>query len=168
MLNPIDTAAVIRDGGAVGRYPGQLHESVAWWLGACLVVTQQARSIVVAHNGHPVITEFASRLCRGAINALHYACNVRHMGHQTEERFLTTLQHLQGAPGAWLSAAGDNGATTVQIQLYNAEGTLLDETNGLAEIRRLIAEDRVPIPVNDQAKGTIDVWPSAPATGSRS
>ncbi|MFE6485421.1 hypothetical protein ACFVGN_21125 [Streptomyces sp. NPDC057757] len=168
MLNPIDAAAVIRDGGAVGRFPGQLHESVAWWLGACLVVTQNPRRIVVAHNGHPAITEFASRLCRGAINAQHYACNVRHMGHQTEERFLATLQHLQGAPGAWLSGEGDDGATTVQIQLYNAQGILLDETNGLADIRRLIAEDRVPIPVNDQARGTIEAWPYAPGAGDRS
>ncbi|MFE6486921.1 hypothetical protein ACFVGN_28835 [Streptomyces sp. NPDC057757] len=44
-----------------------------------------------------------------------------------------------------VSSRRRNCALTVQIQLYDAQGILLDETNGLAEIRRLIAEDRVPI-----------------------
>ncbi|QKV92746.1 hypothetical protein HUT19_14100 [Streptomyces sp. NA02950] len=157
MLNPIDTDAVIRDGGAVGRFPGEVHEGVAWWLGACLVVTQQARRIVVAHDGHPAIVEFASRLCRGAANAQHYACNVRFLGHQTEERLMDTLKILEAVPGAWLSAS-DDVVLIVRITLYDHHGHALSETNGLAEIRRMIAEDHVPVPVNDQARGTIEPW----------
>ncbi|MGW1374544.1 hypothetical protein ACWD6P_09780 [Streptomyces sp. NPDC002446] len=158
MLNPIDTDAVIRDGGAVGRFPGEIHEGVAWWLGACLVVTQKARRIGVAHDGHPAIAEFASRFCRGAINAQHYACNVRFLGHQSEEKLLIALKTFQGVPGAWLSTSTDDNALTIRIRLYNRQGLVLDEANGLVEIRRMIAEDHVPIPVNDQARGAIEPW----------
>ncbi|MFB7270605.1 hypothetical protein [Streptomyces sp. NPDC056244] len=165
MLNPVDTEAVIRDGGATGRFPGEIHEGVAWWLGACLVVTQKARRIGVAHDGHPAVAEFTSRLCRGAINAQHYACNVRLLGHQTEARLLAALKSFQGAPGAWLSASTDDEALIMRITLYSRHGIALDETNGLAEIRRMIDEDRVPIPVNDQARGTIEPWHHQMAKG---
>ncbi|MGW2572862.1 hypothetical protein [Streptomyces sp. NPDC001537] len=167
MLNPIDADGVIREGGAVGVTPGQIHEGVAWWLGACLVVTKKARLIAVAHNGHPVITEFASRLCRGAINAQHYRCTVRLLGTETRERLLAMLDHFDGVPGAWLEGHTENGVTTVRIELFDEQGVLLDETNGLAEIRRLIAEDRVPIPVNDQARGRIVPWHDELTDGGR-
>ncbi|MEW1701097.1 hypothetical protein [Streptomyces sp. NPDC091278] len=78
MLNPIDTTKVIRDGGMTGAFPGDVHEAAAWWLGACFVATQTAPRIIVAHNGHPAIGEFADRLCRGAINSHHHRCHVRH------------------------------------------------------------------------------------------
>lgn len=156
MLNPIDADAVIRDGGAVGRFPGEIHEGVAWWLGACLVVTHKTPYLAVAHNGHPAITAFADRLCRGAINAEHYACHVRYLGRQSEQTLLHSMRDLAGTPGAYLAASTDRGTTTVRVTLYNRDGIILDDTNGLAEIRRLIAEDRVPIPVNAQAKGYIE------------
>ncbi|MFI2616668.1 hypothetical protein [Streptomyces sp. NPDC018584] len=157
MLNPINADAVIRDGGAVGLFPDELHEGVAWWLGACLVVTEKCSRIAVAHDDHPTIVEFANRLCRGAINAQHYACNVRFLGQQTEARLVAALKESSGTPGAWLSASQtDGGPLEVRITLYNREGVALDETNGLADIRRMIAEDHVPIPVNAQAKGTIE------------
>ncbi|MDV9169140.1 hypothetical protein R6V09_03180 [Streptomyces sp. W16] len=155
MLNSIDTTTVIRDGGAVGTFPGEIHEGVAWWLGACLVVTHKAELIAVAHNEHPVIGEFASRLCRGAINAQHYACTVRTLGCQTRDRLRAMLERFGGVPGAWVSAEDDAGVTTVRIELFGYDGSSLGESTGLAEIRRLIAEDRVPRPVNDQAKGQI-------------
>ncbi|MGW4731868.1 hypothetical protein ACWEQC_22340 [Streptomyces shenzhenensis] len=167
MLNPIDTDDVIREGGAVGVTPGQIHEGVAWWLGACLVVTQKADVIAVAHNGHSAITEFASRLCRGATNAQHYRCTVRALGAQPRERLLAMLNHFDGVPGAWLEAHSEDGVTTVRIELFNGHGVLLDESNGLAEIRRLIAEDRVPIPVNEQAKGRIVPWHDDLTDGGR-
>ncbi|MFE9888055.1 hypothetical protein [Streptomyces scopuliridis] len=167
MLNPVDPEAIIRDGGAVGRFPGQIHEGVAWWLAACLVVTQKATRIAVAHDGHPAITEFADSFCRGAINAQHYACNVRHLGSQTEDRLLLALKELRGVPGAWLSVDGSNDDVTAHIRLYNRQGHLLDDTNGLAEIRRLIAEDRVPLPVNAQARGTIEPWHPLLTDGDR-
>lgn len=53
MLNPIDTTAVIRDGGAIGRYPDQIHKAVGWWMGSCLVVTTKTPRLAVAHDGHP-------------------------------------------------------------------------------------------------------------------
>lgn len=167
MLNPIDTDSVVRDGGAVGKYPSEIHEGVAWWLGACLVVTQKATRIAVAHDGHPIITKFAHRFCGGAINAQHYACNVRFIGTQTEERLLKALAHFNGVPGAMLTASGPDDAPTIHIKLFNRQGGLLDDTNGLATIRRLIVEDRVPIPVNIQAKGTIEPWHHQPTEGGQ-
>ncbi|MFB7499177.1 hypothetical protein ACFC09_31585 [Streptomyces sp. NPDC056161] len=55
----------------------------------------------------------------------------------------------------------------MRIELFDHHGVLLDETNGLAEIRRLIAEDRIPIPVNDRSKGRIVPWHDALADGGR-
>ncbi|MFI9825282.1 hypothetical protein ACIHFC_33320 [Streptomyces sp. NPDC052013] len=156
MLNPIDTAAVVRDGGAVGQYPGQIHEGVAWWLGACQVVTLRASRLAVAHDGHPLSATFADRLCSGAINAQHYACSVRHLGPQPEPDLLASMNDHHRAPGAWVSTEDAGGITTVRIRLYGPDGALLDDDTGLAAIRSLITEDRVPIPVNDQAKGTIE------------
>ncbi|MGC9539905.1 hypothetical protein [Streptomyces sp. UG1] len=167
MLKPIDADAVIRAGGAVGEYPGEIHEGVAWWFGACLVVTQKARRIAVAHDGHPITAEFAHRFYRGAANAQHYACSVRFLGHQTEERLLKTLAYLNGMPGAMLTANGAIGSPMVHIKLFNSHGIVLDDDNGLSEIRRLIAEDCVPIPVNAQAKGTIEPWHHQLTEGER-
>ncbi|MFD4601327.1 hypothetical protein ACFWPQ_25265 [Streptomyces sp. NPDC058464] len=167
MINRIDTAAVIRDGGAVGQYPGQIHEGVGWWLGACLVVTAKASRLAVAHDGHPVSAEFADRLCQGAINAQHYACTVRYLGWQPKEELLAELSAIE-APGAWLSSETAGDVTTVRIRLYTAQGTVLDNTNGLTAIRSLIDQDRVPRPVNSRAKGTIEPWPPVPAAGGRS
>ncbi|GAA5070912.1 hypothetical protein [Streptomyces similanensis] len=160
MLNPIDADRVIHAGGASGVFPGQIHEGVAWWVGACLVVTQRADQIAVAHNEHPVIAAFADRFCRGAINAQHYACTVHTMGVQTREQLLARLRDLGGAPGAWLAGEDCEGATTVRICLFDGQGVELDDSNGLGKIRRLIAEDRVPIPVNDRAKGRIVPTPT--------
>ncbi|MFE4579453.1 hypothetical protein [Streptomyces chartreusis] len=135
-------------------FPGQIHEGVAWWLGACLVVTQKAERIIVAHDdGASVLDEFFSRFCKGAINAEHYACNVEAMGAGTRDSLVSQLQQ-EAVPGAWLTSWDSDAGTTVHIELFDRAGLPLDET-GLADIRRRIAEDRVPIPVNDQAKGRI-------------
>ncbi|MGW7610985.1 hypothetical protein ACWGKW_27685 [Streptomyces sp. NPDC054766] len=166
MLNPIDTTAVIRDGGAVGHYPGQIHQAVGWWLGACLIVTMKTSRLAVAHDGHPVSVGFADRLSRGAINAEHYACHVRHLGQQPEAELLAAANAFE-APAARVSTGAANGTDTVRIRLYTPHGTLLDEANGLAAIRDLIDRDRVPIPVNTQAKGTIESWPPTSADGTR-
>jgi len=158
VLNPIDTDAVIRDGGAAGAFPDQIHEGVAWWLGACLVVTQKAPQVAVAHNGHPAGASFAERFSRGAINAQHYACTVYSLGHRTRDQLMTTLGKL-AAPGAWICGEDTSDGTTVRIELLHHHGAPFDDATGLAEIRRLIAEDRVPIPVNDRAKGRVVPWP---------
>ncbi|MFK0284223.1 hypothetical protein ACIQVL_27705 [Streptomyces sp. NPDC090499] len=166
MLNPIDPAAVIRDGGAVGHYPGQIHEGVAWWLGACLVVTARTSRLAAAHDGQLISDAFADRLCRGAINAQHYACTVRHLGKLSEDELLAHLGTFR-APGAWLSSETTGDVVTVRIRLYTAQGALLDEANGLAAIRELIAQDHVPRPVNSQAKGTIEWWHPTATDGAR-
>ncbi|MEU6647734.1 hypothetical protein ABZ863_35155 [Saccharomonospora sp. NPDC046836] len=152
MLNPIDTASVIREGGAVGIHRSDLHEGVAWWLGSCLVVTHQVRRLLVAHSSSPLIATYADRLCRGATNARHYACEVTTMGARTEEEFLSALQEAPVA-GAWLSDSDGY----VRIRLHGPGGEVLQGA-GLATIRDMISRDLVPIPVNDRAKGTIRPW----------
>lgn len=157
MLNPIDTDTVIRDGGAVGRFPGAIHEGVAWWLGAGFVALTAAEQLVVGSDGGPVTAEFFRRLCRGAVNAHHHACRVTAIDGIAEAAFLTYAQSRRPLAGAYLAATdGPDGTHLVRIRLYDADGLLLQEDTGLAAIRRMIAEDRVPIPVSDSARGTIE------------
>lgn len=159
MLNPINTEAVIRDGGAIGRFPGEIHEGVGWWVGACLVVTAQANRIAVARDGHETSAAFYKRLCRGAINAQHFACSVAELRVADETSLIQTMKELGSVPGALVTTTvGDDGAETVRISLYDREGQPLGEEAGLARIRRMIAEDHVPIPVNGQAKGRVEQY----------
>lgn len=155
MLNPIDTDAVIRDGRIAGAFPGEMHEGVAWWVAACFVVVSRARQMAVAHDGHVTTRGFHGRFCRGAINAQHFSCQVADLGEANEAQLVHAMQALGNSPGALLSTTCDRGRQTVTIRLYDAEGKLLVEDTGLAKLREMIATDRVPIPVNDQAKGRI-------------
>jgi hypothetical protein len=66
-----------------------------------------------------------------------------------------------------VSTNTDNDATIVRIRLYTQDGRLLDDSTGLADIRDLIDRDCVPIPVNSQAKGTIEHWPAEATTGAQ-
>lgn len=161
MLNPIDTGAVIKDGGAVGRFPGEIHEGVAWWLGASFVALTAAEQLVVGSDGGPVTSEFFRRLCRGAVNAHHHAhhhaCHVTAIDGIAEDAFLTYVRSRRPLASAYLAAGdGPDGTRLIWIRLYDASGPLLQEDTGLAGIRRMIAEDRVPIPVSDSARGTIE------------
>ncbi|MFI0941215.1 hypothetical protein [Streptomyces sp. NPDC021020] len=157
MLKPIDTDAVIRDGGAVGRFPGEIHEGVAWWLGAAFVALTAAAQLAVGSDGGPVTAEFFRRLCRGAVNSRHHACRVTAIGGITEDAFLAYTRHHRPLAGAYLAAADSpDGTHVIRIRLYDADGLLLREDTGLAAIRRMISEDRVPIPVSDSARGTIE------------
>ncbi|MFD8378943.1 hypothetical protein ACFV2X_10440 [Streptomyces sp. NPDC059679] len=164
MLNPIDTAAVIRDGGAIGCFPGEIHEGVAWWVGACLVVATQAHRIVVGYDGCATSAVFYRRFCRGAVNAQHFACAVTDLRVATEAILVQTTQELGAVPGALVTTTVDDGVEQVKIALYDGEGHPLGEETGLARIRHMIAGDRVPIPVNEQAKGRVELypWQSAP------
>jgi hypothetical protein len=156
VLNPIDTEAVIRDGGAVGRFPGEIHEGVAWWLGACFVTITATARLAAGSDGRPATHEFFRRLCNGAINAHHHACHVAAIPGIAEDVFLAYLQRHDSLPGAYVtSARGTDGGAIVRIRLYDSDGQPLREGTGLERIRRMIAEDRVPIPVSDSAKGTI-------------
>lgn len=155
MLNPINAEAVIRDGRASGVFPGEIHEGVAWWMAACFVVVSKTRQIAVAHDGHPTTAEFHRRFCRGAINAEHWACLVSDLGHADEAQLLHAMQELGSVPGALLTTVDDGGQKTVTIRLYTSDGQPVTEETGLAKVRQMIADDHVPIPVNDKAKGHV-------------
>ncbi|WP_405490168.1 hypothetical protein [Streptomyces sp. NBC_00096] len=151
MLDPIDTDAVIRDGGATGRFPHEIHTGVAWWMAACYVVTARVDRLVVACDGQPATVEFFDRMCLGAINAQHYACLVVDRGVACQDDLLVVMKELGRVPGMY--AATSNGTAT--LTLYDCDGEPLTERSGLHLIRRMIAEDRVPIPVNAGSKGRI-------------
>lgn len=155
MLNPIDSDAVIRDGRISGAFPGEIHEGVAWWVAACFVVISKTRQLAVAHDEHPATTEFHQRFCRGAINAEHWACQVSSLGTADEAQLLHVMKQLGGVPGALLTTTDSGDRKTITIRLYDADGQPVTEDTGLARMRKMIASDRVPIPVNDQAKGHI-------------
>ncbi|MFE6165862.1 hypothetical protein ACFQ7F_43995 [Streptomyces sp. NPDC056486] len=153
MLNPIDTVAVITGSGASGTHPDQIHAGVAWWLGSCLVVTRGASRAVVGHDGHPVSTEYAARFARGAVNAQHYRCHTTVLVGAVDEDGLLAVRKDENAVGAYITTSEDD---TVTITLYDVLGERLTERSGLDRIRALIATDRVPIPVNDRARGVLD------------
>lgn len=155
MLNPIDTDAVIRDGRITGAFPGEIHEGVAWWVAACFVVVSQARQMAVAHDSHPATAEFHQRFCRGAVNAEHFGCQVSSLGTADEAQLLHAMRELGGVPGALLTTTDGCGRQTVTIRLYDADGQPVTDDTGLARLRAMIASDRVPLPVNDQARGRI-------------
>ncbi|TVZ94972.1 hypothetical protein [Streptomyces sp. BK340] len=155
MLNPIDADAVIRDGRISGAFPGEIHEGVAWWVGSCFVVLSQAGQMAVAHDGHPATAEFHQRFCLGAVNAQHFGCQVSSLGTADEAQLLHAMKGLGGVPGTLLTTADGGGRQTVTIRLYDADGQPVAEDTGLAGLREMIASDRIPIPVNDKAKGSI-------------
>lgn len=164
MLNPVDTAAVIRNGGMTGRFPGKIHAGVAWWVGACFVVVRQAEQLAVGHDGQSATAEFVRRFCNGAINAQHYRCTVLLLDSVTEGALREFVHVARATPGAYLSThTASDGSETVRIRLFGDDGEEIDENTELADIRRMIAEDHVPIPVSDSARGTIQhVEPAGP------
>jgi hypothetical protein len=157
VLKPIDTDTVIRDGGAVGRFPGEIHAGVAWWIGASFVALTAAKQLAVGSDGGPVTAEFFRRLCHGAVNSRHHACRVTAIAGIAEDAFLAYIRRHRPLAGAYpKSTDGPDGTHVIRIWLYAADGMLLQEDTGLAGIRRMIAEDRVPIPVGHSARGTIE------------
>ncbi|RSO41840.1 hypothetical protein DMH15_12655 [Streptomyces sp. WAC 06725] len=158
MLNPIDPDTVIRDGAASGRYPGQIHPGVAWWMGSCLVVVTQAERIVTAHDGHPTSLRFYERLCRGATHALNFRCRITDMGCADDSQLRRAMLILGAVPGIRIATAPAQEGETVHISLYDRDGQPLSEDAGLAKIRRMVAEDRVPRPVNDGARGRVEPY----------
>ncbi|MDA5284296.1 hypothetical protein [Streptomyces sp. Isolate_45] len=157
MLNPIDTDRVIRDGGAIGRFPDEIHPGVAWWMAACFVMTTRADRLAVAHDGKAATAEFFDRMCLGAINVQHYACLVLDRGVAGQGELLATMKELDRVPGMRVTSDQD----IVTITLYDRDGNPLTEPTGLLVIRRMIAEDRVPIPVNAECKGRIQSYVEA-------
>ncbi|WP_175409721.1 hypothetical protein [Streptomyces sp. TRM64462] len=155
MLNPIDAGRVIRHRQVSGRFPTDLHQGVAWWVAACFVVATKATRMAVAHDDHRVTAEFHHRFLQGAVNAQHWACHVSDLGTATDRQLLDAMDHLGGIPGAHLATKPTENNLIVTIRLYAADGRALDEDTGLARIRDMISHDRVPIPVNTDAKGKV-------------
>ncbi|QEV18385.1 hypothetical protein [Streptomyces alboniger] len=156
MTSPFDAAVGIRDGGVGGRFPGEIHQGVAWWTGACLVVATEAECIAIAHDGHAISEAFHHRLRRGAVNAQHYACRVVDLDAAEERELLHTMKELGQVPGALVTTTSRGGVVSIRIFLYDQWGRVLEEEAGLGKIRRMIAEDRVPIPVNEKARGRVE------------
>ncbi|QNE74645.1 hypothetical protein F0344_08495 [Streptomyces finlayi] len=155
MLNPIRTAAVIRDGRASGAFPGEIHEGVSWWVASCFVVVSKTSRLVLAHDGEATSLEFADGFQRGAMNAQHWACEVSNLGAADERTLLRVAAGLGGVPAALIATAqGDVGGETVTISLFGSDGQSVEEDH-LAEIREMIETDNVPIPVNEGAKGRV-------------
>ncbi|MEU9030648.1 hypothetical protein AB0D46_24600 [Streptomyces sp. NPDC048383] len=157
MLNPIDTDKVIRDGGATGRFPDEMHPAAAWWLAACFVVTLRADQLVVAHDGQPATAKFFDLLCQGAINAQHYASRILDLGVADEDELVIAMKEADRAPGMRVTTTVDQ----VTITLYDRAGVPLTERPSLYLIRRMIAEDRIPLPVNAECKGSIQPYAEA-------
>ncbi|MGV9878429.1 hypothetical protein [Streptomyces sp. NPDC003006] len=158
MIRPINAAAVIRDGGADGRFPGEIHMGVTWWIGACLVVATEADRIAVAHDRQATSEAFQHRLSRGAVNARHYACRVIDLGAAEERELLVAMKDLGQVPGALVTTTTEAGAENLRIALYDRQGRSLVDEAGLEKIRAMIAEDRVPIPVNEKARGRVESY----------
>jgi hypothetical protein len=68
---------------------------------------------------------------------------------------------MGGAPCAYITTSP---AGEVVIALFDAEGKALTEDSGMAAIRDLIERDRVPIPVNDSSRGSIEYREGTDAT----
>lgn len=119
------------------------------------MVATGAERIAVAYDGHTTSEAFHRSLCRGAVNAQHYACRVIDLGVAGERGLLAAMDDLGQVPGAHITTALPDGAERVRITLYDRQGRLLCEEAGLRKIREMITEDRVPIPVNEKAKGHV-------------
>jgi hypothetical protein len=120
------------------------------------VATTQARRLYVGCDRGPATAEFFRRLCHGAINSHHHACHVLTLTGVDEAELLAAMNGC--GPGAYVTTTAGDGAEDicVSIRLYDEHAQLLQEDTGLAAIRAIIAEDRIPIPVNEAARGRIE------------
>jgi len=158
VLRPVDLPSVFADDRIHGidfgyrdtNEPGRIHAGVAWWVDGCLVLTTRAHGVVLVHDGTYLATDYARSFGRGAINCEHYAATVSVLGAGDEDLLAYGIRALQ-VPGALITSFGSE----VTIRLFASDGSPLTEGSGLERICDLIARDRVPIPVNEQAKGRI-------------
>jgi len=158
VLRPVDLPTVFSDDRIHGtdfgyrdtKEPGQIHAGVAWWVGGCLVLTTKAHGVVVVHDGTELAVDYARSFGQGATNCEHYAATVTVLGQGSEDLLAYGIRTLQ-VPGALVTAEGSE----VTIRLFAADGSPLTEGSGLERICDLIARDRVPIPVNTQARGRV-------------
>lgn len=158
MLRPVDLPTVFADDRIHGTDygyqetddPAQIHAGVAWWVGGCLVLTAGMHGVVLVHDGSELAQDYARSFGQGATNCQHYAATVSVLGQGDQDLLAYGIRTLQ-VPGALITSQDKQ----VTIQLFAADGTAITEGGGLERICDLIARDRVPIPVNQQAKGRV-------------
>ncbi|MBV6700380.1 hypothetical protein [Kitasatospora aureofaciens] len=158
MLRPVDLPTVFADDRIHGtdhgykdtKNPDQIHAGVAWWVGACLVLTTRSHGVALVHDGTELGHAYATNFSKGAINCQHYAATVSVIGEGGEELLQYGIRTLQ-IPGALITTKG----TKVTIRLFAADGSPVTEGTGLERICDLIARDKVPIPVNDADRGRV-------------
>ncbi|BAJ30464.1 MULTISPECIES: hypothetical protein [Kitasatospora] len=150
MLNPVDLSKVIRPDSVSGRDPDEIHKAVAWWVGSCLVLTAKVHGVVLVDDGTELAKAYSALFAQGAINCRSYAATVSVLGEGDEDLLAYGVRTFQ-VPGARISSAGDQ----VVIRLLAADGTVIGIGSGLEKISDLIARDKVPLPVNDRARGHI-------------
>lgn len=144
--------AILRDDRIGGRVPDEIHPGVAWWTGAVLIqVTRTPGVVVAAGDAGPTTAVFAERFKRGAINSGHYAARVCCAGVGSEP-YLRFCCRTLSLPGVHITADGDG---RVSMRLFSAEGLPLHTTEAMREIHRRLRADEIPIPVNDEARGTV-------------
>ena len=158
MLRPVDLPTVFADDRIHGtdhghkntKDPAQIHAGLAWWVGSCLVLTTRSHGVVLVHDGTELGRDYARSFGQGATNCEHYAATVTVLGQGSEDLLAYGIRTLQ-APGALITTDGDQ----VTVRLFAADSSPMTEGTGLERICDLIARDRVPIPVNEEAKGRI-------------
>ncbi|MGW1764024.1 hypothetical protein ACWCQL_08040 [Streptomyces sp. NPDC002073] len=150
MLNPVDLPTVFAEDRVHGRHPTEIHPAVAWWVGSCLVLATRSHGVALVHDGTELAKEYTGLFNRGAINCRHYAATVSVVGKGGEDLLAYAIRTLQ-VPGALITTAG----AEVTIRLFAADGTPIRAGTGLERICDLIARDKVPIPVNDTARGRV-------------
>lgn len=149
LTSETDISNVVLDEEVAGRADTDMPAGLAWWLAALLVVTQRADAAVVVHDGEPTSLLFAEKFLRGAINADSQAAQAIQAGQGSPEYLLWCVAHL-AAPGMLITTV--DGLTS--MRLHRADGTTIGGA-ALANLRDRLARNRVPLPVNDQARGTI-------------
>ncbi|WP_035841309.1 hypothetical protein [Kitasatospora azatica] len=150
MLNPVDLPTLFAEDRIHGCHPGEIHPAVAWWVASCLVLVTESHGVALVHDGADLAKEYTSLFCRGAINCRHYAATVSVVGGGGEELLAYAIRALR-VPGALITTAG----AQVTIRLFAADGTPIRVGGGLERICDLIARGKVPIPVNDTARGRV-------------
>jgi phosphomannomutase len=151
VLNPIELRAVVAGRHVHGHHPDEIHPGVAWWTGACLIKVQKVHGVALVHDGRELSQVFADRFARGAINCEHYAATVSDLGVGDLALLHFAIRTLQ-VPGVHITTTDTD---EVALDLFDANANPIDENRGLARIRALMQADRVPIPVNAQARGRI-------------
>ncbi|MEY9963398.1 hypothetical protein ABIA33_001431 [Streptacidiphilus sp. MAP12-16] len=143
-------AAVVHHDHVSGRAATELSPGAAWLLGALLIRTQQVSQAVVTHDGDTTSELFARTFLRGVINADSWAARATYAGTGTLDYHLW-CQDTLSAPGGRITTTDD----VTSIRLYRADGHIIGGA-ALADLGERMAINRAPLPVNDQAKGTIE------------